>query len=129
MLCRKEEKDPRKCIEEGKMVTSCALEFFRKVKKACPQELKDYAHCLDKSSTDMNPKQSVQPIAYLLCISWISNKKMALFQRPLVMMYFEKNGVPGFLSALLFNSAWNMQLAVLYNCLEIHPLELCVVFY
>ena len=57
MLCRKEEKDPRKCIEEGKMVTACALEFFRKVKKACPQELKDYSQCLDKSSTDMNPKQ------------------------------------------------------------------------
>merc|ERR1739838_681233 len=28
MLCRQEEKDPRKCIEEGKAVTSCALTFL-----------------------------------------------------------------------------------------------------
>ena len=32
MLCRLEEKDPRKCVSDGKAVTSCALEFFSKVK-------------------------------------------------------------------------------------------------
>ncbi|XP_022127393.1 NADH dehydrogenase [ubiquinone] 1 alpha subcomplex subunit 8 [Pieris rapae] len=53
MLCRFEEKDPRKCINEGKAVTACSLEFFRKVKKACLAEFNQYAHCIDKSSGDM----------------------------------------------------------------------------
>lgn len=29
MLCRWEEKDPRKCLEEGRKVNECALNFFR----------------------------------------------------------------------------------------------------
>ncbi|PKU33844.1 nadh dehydrogenase [Limosa lapponica baueri] len=29
MLCRWEEKDPRKCLREGRQVNQCALEFFR----------------------------------------------------------------------------------------------------
>ena len=29
MLCRWEEKDPRKCLEEGRKVNACALNFFR----------------------------------------------------------------------------------------------------
>lgn len=29
MLCRWEEKDPRKCLEEGRQVNECALNFFR----------------------------------------------------------------------------------------------------
>ena len=29
MLCRWEEKDPRKCLEEGKKVNECAINFFR----------------------------------------------------------------------------------------------------
>lgn len=29
MLCRWEEKDPRRCLEEGKLVNQCALKFFR----------------------------------------------------------------------------------------------------
>lgn len=29
MLCRWEEKDPRKCLEEGRKVNDCALNFFR----------------------------------------------------------------------------------------------------
>ncbi|XP_041985316.1 NADH dehydrogenase [ubiquinone] 1 alpha subcomplex subunit 8 [Aricia agestis] len=52
MLCRYEEKDPRKCINEGKAVTACTLEFFRKVKKVCLAEFNQYANCLDKSSGD-----------------------------------------------------------------------------
>jgi NADH dehydrogenase (ubiquinone) 1 alpha subcomplex subunit 8 len=51
MLCRNELDDPRKCISEGKAVTSCALDFFRKVKKTCFKEFTQYANCLDKSST------------------------------------------------------------------------------
>ncbi|XP_050678888.1 NADH dehydrogenase [ubiquinone] 1 alpha subcomplex subunit 8 [Leptidea sinapis] len=53
MLCRLEEKDPRKCINEGKAVTACTLEFFQKVKKTCLAEFNQYAHCIDKSSGDM----------------------------------------------------------------------------
>ncbi|XP_059613262.1 NADH dehydrogenase [ubiquinone] 1 alpha subcomplex subunit 8 [Phlebotomus argentipes] len=52
MLCRDELKDPRKCLKEGNAVTSCALEFFRKVKKTCREEFTQYTNCLDKSSQD-----------------------------------------------------------------------------
>lgn len=50
MLCRGELRDPRKCLEEGKAVTSCALEFFRKMKEHCKEEMHKYADCLDYSS-------------------------------------------------------------------------------
>ncbi|KAH9368862.1 NADH dehydrogenase [ubiquinone] 1 alpha subcomplex subunit 8 [Haemaphysalis longicornis] len=53
MLCRKEERDPRRCLAEGREVTKCALDFFRKVKKACRQQFDDYAHCLEFSSSRM----------------------------------------------------------------------------
>lgn len=29
MLCRWEEKDPRRCLREGRQVNQCALDFFR----------------------------------------------------------------------------------------------------
>jgi len=54
MLCRGEEKDPRKCLKEGKAVTACSLKFFQMVKSSCAEELTDYATCLDKSSYDMH---------------------------------------------------------------------------
>ncbi|XP_055379955.1 NADH dehydrogenase [ubiquinone] 1 alpha subcomplex subunit 8 [Condylostylus longicornis] len=50
MLCRQELNDPRKCIEEGKAVTNCALNFFRQVKASCAEEFMQYANCIDKSS-------------------------------------------------------------------------------
>lgn len=50
LQCRQELKDPRKCIEEGKQVTSCTMNFFRMVKKTCAEEFAQYANCLDKSS-------------------------------------------------------------------------------
>jgi len=53
MLCKDEENDPRKCLGEGKAVTKCALNFFRKVKQSCAQEFADYAKCLDFSGADM----------------------------------------------------------------------------
>ncbi|CAH2249513.1 NADH dehydrogenase [ubiquinone] 1 alpha subcomplex subunit 8 [Pararge aegeria] len=52
MLCRLEENDPRKCVNEGKAVTACTLEFFRKVKKSCLAEFNQYTTCIDKSSGD-----------------------------------------------------------------------------
>jgi len=54
MLCRKEEKDPRKCLNEGKVVTSCTMKFFQAVKRSCADEFYDFAMCLDKSSQDMS---------------------------------------------------------------------------
>ncbi|KAI5638073.1 hypothetical protein NE865_09194 [Phthorimaea operculella] len=56
MLCRFEEGDPRKCINEGKAVTACTYEFFRKVKSACLDEFNQYANCVDKSSGDYSLK-------------------------------------------------------------------------
>ncbi|XP_017468670.1 PREDICTED: NADH dehydrogenase [ubiquinone] 1 alpha subcomplex subunit 8 [Rhagoletis zephyria] len=53
MLCRQELDDPRACLSEGKAVTNCALDFFRKVKKTCHEEFLQYATCLDKSSGNM----------------------------------------------------------------------------
>lgn len=53
MLCKQELQDPRKCIDEGKQVTKCALDFFRKVKKTCYDEFTQYASCLNNSSGDM----------------------------------------------------------------------------
>ncbi|XP_046743654.1 NADH dehydrogenase [ubiquinone] 1 alpha subcomplex subunit 8 isoform X2 [Diprion similis] len=54
ILCREEEDDPRRCLNEGKAVTACALDFFRKIKKTCYDEFTQYATCLDKSSGDMS---------------------------------------------------------------------------
>ena len=53
MLCNKEEKDPRKCLKDGKEVTRCGLEFFSKVKKHCANEFTDYWKCLDRSGHNM----------------------------------------------------------------------------
>ncbi|XP_013106917.1 NADH dehydrogenase [ubiquinone] 1 alpha subcomplex subunit 8 [Stomoxys calcitrans] len=54
MLCRQELDDPRACLNEGKSVTGCAMDFFRKVKKSCHEEFMQYATCLDKSSGTMS---------------------------------------------------------------------------
>ncbi|XP_063217840.1 NADH dehydrogenase [ubiquinone] 1 alpha subcomplex subunit 8 [Bacillus rossius redtenbacheri] len=50
MLCRKELQDPRKCLNEGKAVTGCVLDFYQKVKSSCFDEFTQYANCLNKSS-------------------------------------------------------------------------------
>lgn len=50
MLCRKEEKDPRKCLKEGKAVTACAISFFKQVKALCRQEFETYGNCITKGS-------------------------------------------------------------------------------
>lgn len=57
MLCREEVNgDPRGCLKEGRDVTNCSFEFFRLIKKSCHAEFAQYAHCLDKSSADLNYK-------------------------------------------------------------------------
>uniref|UniRef100_A0A3Q2QLC2 NADH dehydrogenase [ubiquinone] 1 alpha subcomplex subunit 8 n=1 Tax=Fundulus heteroclitus TaxID=8078 RepID=A0A3Q2QLC2_FUNHE len=47
MLCRWEEKDPRKCVEEGRKVNECALNFFRQIKGNCAESFTEYWTCLD----------------------------------------------------------------------------------
>uniref|UniRef100_A0A8C6ZLQ7 NADH dehydrogenase [ubiquinone] 1 alpha subcomplex subunit 8 n=1 Tax=Nothoprocta perdicaria TaxID=30464 RepID=A0A8C6ZLQ7_NOTPE len=47
MLCRWEEKDPRKCLREGRQVNECALEFFRKIKLNCAEPFTEYWTCID----------------------------------------------------------------------------------
>ncbi|XP_013859303.1 NADH dehydrogenase [ubiquinone] 1 alpha subcomplex subunit 8 [Austrofundulus limnaeus] len=47
MLCRWEEKDPRKCLQEGKMVNECALNFFRQIKGNCAESFTEYWTCVD----------------------------------------------------------------------------------
>ncbi|XP_055337031.1 NADH dehydrogenase [ubiquinone] 1 alpha subcomplex subunit 8-like [Paramacrobiotus metropolitanus] len=56
MLCRVEEKDARRCLREGKAVTACGLEFFRKMKKFCYEPFEKHWHCLEDSSPDMEAK-------------------------------------------------------------------------
>ncbi|KAK7482070.1 hypothetical protein BaRGS_00026654 [Batillaria attramentaria] len=54
MLCSKEERDPRKCLAEGKEVTRCGFEFFGKVKRNCYQEFTKYFQCIDHSDRQMS---------------------------------------------------------------------------
>ncbi len=53
LALRFEEKDPRKCIEDGKAVTACTMDFFQRVKGACAAEFTQYAMCLERSSGKM----------------------------------------------------------------------------
>ena len=43
----------RKCLDAGKAVTSCSMEFFRKVKATCASEFMSYASCLEKGDSNM----------------------------------------------------------------------------
>jgi len=52
MLCKAELKDPRKCLNEGKEVTACGLEFYEKIKATCKNELETLAKCSEWNSGD-----------------------------------------------------------------------------
>ncbi|KAJ8307480.1 hypothetical protein KUTeg_015564 [Tegillarca granosa] len=49
MLCSQELKDPRKCLNEGKEVTRCGFEFFKKLKQNCNPEFAAYHECIYRS--------------------------------------------------------------------------------
>lgn len=51
ILCKQDYEDPRACLQYANEVTKCALEFFRKVKKNCLNEINANAECLYKSSS------------------------------------------------------------------------------
>jgi len=50
MLCRREERDPRRCLNEGKAVTSCTMDVLKKMKKNCLEDFNAYMYCLERSS-------------------------------------------------------------------------------
>ena len=52
MLCKLEEKDPRKCLSEGKAVTMCGHEFFRAVRNSCKEEVEKLAKCMEWTHRD-----------------------------------------------------------------------------
>ena len=62
MSCRMETKDPRKCIEEGKNVTKCALYFFRKVKGSCSEAFTEHWTCLDYNNQDFSHCRKTQKV-------------------------------------------------------------------
>lgn len=53
MLCRLEEKDPRKCLNEGKALTKCGHEFFRKVGESCKAEVEKMAKCMEWTEKEL----------------------------------------------------------------------------
>ena len=40
-------------MKEGRDVTSCSMEFFKKVKALCATEFMTYATCLERGSANM----------------------------------------------------------------------------
>lgn len=62
MICRVDTKDPRKCLEEGKKVTNCAKEFFKKIKGSCNQEFTEHWTCLDYKNQDLTQCRKTQKV-------------------------------------------------------------------
>lgn len=60
MDCRIDHKDPRKCLEEGKNVTSCAKQFFSKIKGSCNEEFTVFWTCLDYKNHDVSRCRKTQ---------------------------------------------------------------------
>ncbi|KAH3700624.1 NADH dehydrogenase [ubiquinone] 1 alpha subcomplex subunit 8-like [Dreissena polymorpha] len=48
-LCKSEHGDPRPCLNEGKEVTRCSIDFLRNVKKTCNEDFTAFWNCLDHS--------------------------------------------------------------------------------
>jgi NADH dehydrogenase (ubiquinone) 1 alpha subcomplex subunit 8 len=68
VLCRHETRDPIKCLPEGKVVTACTNEFFRKVKQNCATAFTQHAMCLEQSSDRMK----MEPCRQSQVLAWIS---------------------------------------------------------
>ncbi|XP_041056950.1 NADH dehydrogenase [ubiquinone] 1 alpha subcomplex subunit 8-like [Carcharodon carcharias] len=47
MLFHWEEKDPRKCLQEGRKINEHVLDFFSKIKTHCSEPFTEYWTCLD----------------------------------------------------------------------------------
>jgi len=57
VLCRNEEKDPRKCLKYGADLTACGVDFFRQVKQLCRPEFENYLYCVDCKAEERNSLQ------------------------------------------------------------------------
>uniref|UniRef100_A0A8B9XBP2 NADH dehydrogenase [ubiquinone] 1 alpha subcomplex subunit 8 n=1 Tax=Bos mutus grunniens TaxID=30521 RepID=A0A8B9XBP2_BOSMU len=68
MLCRWEEKDPRRCLEEGKLVNQCALEFFRQIKRHCAEPFTEYWTCIDYSGLQLFRRCRKQQAQFDECV-------------------------------------------------------------
>lgn len=52
MRCRRDKGDPALCLEEGKEVTKCALEFLKVIRATCNVEFSDHWNCIDVYNQD-----------------------------------------------------------------------------
>lgn len=50
--CKKKDKNPETCLEEGKGVTECTIELLKDLKDKAPEELKAYYSCMDYYSNN-----------------------------------------------------------------------------
>lgn len=58
ILCHEENnKDPRKCLQEGADVTACGMDFLRKLKKSCGNEFELHWRCIENRSSDLGPSR------------------------------------------------------------------------
>lgn len=60
--CRYVLKDPRKCLNEGKVVTNCAHEFFKKVKLHCDESFQKQFTCLDYNNYEFKRCRKTQKL-------------------------------------------------------------------
>ena len=68
MDCRIESKDPRKCLKEGKEITKCALDFFRKIKGSCNEAFTEHWTCLDYNNQEYTSCRKTQKV-FDVCMS------------------------------------------------------------
>ncbi|NP_001232561.1 NADH dehydrogenase [ubiquinone] 1 alpha subcomplex subunit 8 [Taeniopygia guttata] len=68
MLCRWKEKDPRKCLREGRQVNQCAIDFFRSIRTHCAEPFTAYWTCIDNSSQQELRRCRKQQAAFHSCV-------------------------------------------------------------
>jgi len=47
ILCKARNSHPAMCVEEGKKVTLCTLQVFKRIEEICKLEFDEYANCLN----------------------------------------------------------------------------------
>ena len=60
-VCKRETKDPRRCLDQGKAVSDCARSFLMKIRKHCRSEFRDHWDCLDKHNLQLSHCAKYQP--------------------------------------------------------------------
>ena len=60
MGCRYGHKDPRKCLDEGKQATKCALDYFKKLKEHCNDVFTKHWTCLDYNNQEFGYCRATQ---------------------------------------------------------------------